>query len=76
MSGNQGIKCFVHMLRYYSHRARFGQVYLKEIVQTKRYFANITRSMYTEYKNTKELDTKDNYTLQYECMLLSLIQSK
>lgn len=52
MSGNQGIQCFVHMLRYYSRRARFGQVYLKEIVQTKRYFANITRSMYTEYKNT------------------------
>ena len=43
IGGNRGIKlCFVHMLRYCSNRVRFGQVHLRERVQTTQYFANKT----------------------------------
>ena len=43
MNGKQGIKlCFVYMLRDNSNRVPFDKVYLRERVQTKRYFASKT----------------------------------
>ena len=66
MSGNQGIKLdFVHILRHYLIRVRFRQVYLRERVQTKRYYAKKTKKHVLLILNTKKLKNLTQRTIRH-----------
>ena len=54
--------CFIYMVRSSLNRVRFGQVYLREKVQTKRYYANKTTKHILSILNTKTQENKTRYS--------------